>query len=255
MRSAILLSVLTLVLFVALALLGTPKLFDGAASRSIEVELVRPEEAPPEKPRDEKPKEPATEPGKPDQDKMAAWDPLPDKPDPWPEPAPDKPQPQPEQKQAAAQPAAQSPSPQSQPQQPQPAKPSIFEPANIPALLNLPNAPESGFDSESTTAANISPDDRTAFKAHLRKCWKLPGSVAPGQATRVVLRVYLRRNGSLASEPVLIEASASRDGPAVMQTAIRALKECQPYGFLPAEKYSEWKVLDLSFSPRDMAGG
>jgi hypothetical protein len=40
-----------------------------------------------------------------------------------------------------------------------------------------------------------------------------------------------------------------------MQTAIRALKECQPFGFLPADKYREWKVLDLSFTPRDMAGG
>jgi hypothetical protein len=40
-----------------------------------------------------------------------------------------------------------------------------------------------------------------------------------------------------------------------MQTAIRALKECQPYGFLPADKYGEWKILDLSFTPRDMAGG
>jgi hypothetical protein len=54
---------------------------------------------------------------------------------------------------------------------------------------------------------------------------------------------------------VLIEASASRDGPVVMQTAIRALKECQPYSFLPADKYGEWKILDLSFTPRDMAGG
>jgi hypothetical protein len=70
-----------------------------------------------------------------------------------------------------------------------------------------------------------------------------------------VMRVAFRRDGTLASEPVLIEASASRDGPVVMQTAIRALKECQPYGFLPADKYREWKVLDLSFTPRDMAGG
>ena len=74
-------------------------------------------------------------------------------------------------------------------------------------------------------------------------------------ATRVVLRVSLRPNGALATEPMLIEASASRDGPAVLAAAKRALKECQPFAFLPAEKYKEWKVLDLSFTPRDMAGG
>ena len=54
---------------------------------------------------------------------------------------------------------------------------------------------------------------------------------------------------------MLIEASASRDGPRLMQAAIRTLKDCQPYAFLPADKYREWKVLDLSFSPREMAGG
>src|SRR5216683_6992 len=72
------------------------------------------------------------------------------------------------------------------------------------------------------TAANITEDQKTAFKAHLRKCWKLPGTVA-SPTTRVVLRVYLRRDGKLGAEPVLIEASASRDGPVVMRTAVRAL--------------------------------
>ncbi len=126
---------------------------------------------------------------------------------------------------------------------------------NIPALLDLPNAPDKGFDSEATTTANLSAADKAAFKAHLKKCWTLPGGMSPAQSTRVVLRIYLRRDGRLAAEPVLIEASASRDGPLLLQAAIRTLKDCQPYGFLPADKYREWRVLDLSFSPREMAGG
>jgi len=130
---------------------------------------------------------------------------------------------------------------------------SIFDPANIPRLMDLPVSQSSGFDAESTVRANLSGDERAAFKEHLRKCWKAPGDLAP--STRVVLRVNLRPNGTLANEPVLIEASASRDGPAVLEAATRALKQCQPFGFLPAEKYKEWKVLDLSFTPRDMAGG
>ncbi len=72
---------------------------------------------------------------------------------------------------------------------------------------------------------------------------------------RVVVRVSLRRDGSLAADPLLIEASASREGPLLLQTAVSALKDCQPFGFLPADKYREWRLLDLSFSPRDMAGG
>jgi hypothetical protein len=34
---------------------------------------------------------------------------------------------------------------------------------------------------------------------------------------------------------------------------MRALQQCQPYTALPAEKYEEWRLLDLSFSPDGMA--
>ena len=47
----------------------------------------------------------------------------------------------------------------------------------------------------------------------------------------------------------MIAASASEAGPILMQTAKRALQQCQPLGFLPAAKYNEWKILDLSFAP------
>lgn len=241
MRTGVLISAVGHVVLVCLAMLGTPKLFD-APTQSIEVDLVRADELEPDRKDEPEPKQPEPK-------DQAGWEPPPEKPAPWPAAA----QPPDNSQQAALTP--QAPSQSQSPAEPQAGTPSIFDPAHIPALLDLPNAPEKGFDFESTTAANISSDERAAFKAHLRKCWKLPGSLSPTQTTRVVLRVYLRRDGALASEPVLIEASASRDGPAVMQTALRALKDCQPFGFLPADKYKEWKVLDLSFTPRDMAGG
>ena len=57
-----------------------------------------------------------------------------------------------------------------------------------------------------------------------------------------------------AVSPILIEASASAKGPILMQSAIQALQACQPYAMLPAARYSEWKKLDLSFTPRDFNG-
>ena len=89
----------------------------------------------------------------------------------------------------------------------------------------------------------------------MRKCWKLPDGMSEAQSTRVKLRIFLKPDGALASEPILIEASASREGPLLMQAAIRSVKECQPFGFLPRDKYREWKTLDVSFSPKEMAGG
>ena len=276
MHSGAFISAVCHVGLVSLVMLSTPRQF-VATERSIEAELVRADEIEP--PKEEQPKE------QPKSEKPNAWD-FPEEklriemptfsPDARPNssgPAPSKSsasQPPPAAS-APAQPApsnsqqaALSPNQQSSiaqqapsaPAQPK-AAPSVFDPASIPMLMELPNAaglPEKGFDFEATITANISGDDRAAFKAHLRKCWKLPDGLSPAANTRVVLRVYLKRDGALASEPVLIEASASRDGPAVLLAAKAALTACQPYA-LPAEKYREWRILDLTFTPKDMAGG
>ena len=246
MRAGVLISGVSHVVLVALALLGTPKLFDNPQLGVIEIELVRPEEAEPlkEKPPEEKPKD----------NKPAAFDLFSPKPaDPPPQAAtqaqPKQPAPTPSQQAMGPQVPSPAPTP------PQPSTPWIFDPVNIPALLNIPSAPEPGFDAAAIATANLSGDEKAAFKAHLKTCWRLPDGMTPAQTTRVMLRIFLKPDGRLASEPLLIEASASRDGPILMKAAIRSLKECQPYAFLPADKYKEWKVLDLSFSPRDMAGG
>ena len=68
------------------------------------------------------------------------------------------------------------------------------------------------------------------------------------------MRIALTPQGRLSSPPALIEASASAKGPALMQAAIKALEACQPYAMLPADKYREWRVLDLGFTPADFNG-
>ena len=79
-------------------------------------------------------------------------------------------------------------------------------------------------------------------------------SLTGADDVKVKLRVLMTPDGKLAAEPILIEASASMKGPLLMQGAIRALQACQPYAMLPADRYGEWKVLDLSFTPQDFSG-
>jgi len=57
----------------------------------------------------------------------------------------------------------------------------------------------------------------------------------------------LRRTALLRGVPYFTTVAAARAGAG----AIRALQACQPYAMLPADRYGEWKVLDLSFTPRD----
>jgi len=111
------------------------------------------------------------------------------------------------------------------------------------------------FDARASTAAKLTREEMAAFRAHLQKCWKAPDGMAGAPRLQAVLRISLTPKGMLLREPLLIEASASTYGPKLVETATRALRQCQPFTVLPAEKYDEWKVLDLSFSARGLAGG
>lgn len=88
------------------------------------------------------------------------------------------------------------------------------------------------------------------FKAHLNKCWSAPAGSAAEPKLKVLIRVVFKRNGQFFREPMLIQAIASPAGPALVKSAMQALQQCQPYDFMPADKYDEWKVLDLAFSPQ-----
>ena len=39
-----------------------------------------------------------------------------------------------------------------------------------------------------------------------------------------------------------------------MRSAMDALEKCQPYAMLPADRYDQWRMLDLSFAPKDFRG-
>jgi hypothetical protein len=118
--------------------------------------------------------------------------------------------------------------------------------------MDLPKGkPGDDFDAPAPKTADIESSLIAEFRRHLKKCSKLPGSIAPSDKLKITLRVLMTLEGKLAAEPILIEASASAKGPALMEGAIAALGACQPYAMLPADRYGEWKVIDLSFTPQD----
>lgn len=170
-------------------------------------------------------------------------------------------------KESARQPAAQ---PQAQPPPPAapqssgyaPPEPDITVkyhvmlglPAGLPAPTSAGDKPGDGVDATASSAANIDSSLIAEFRRHLRTCSKLPAEIAPSDKVMIKLRSLMAPDGSLAAEPILIEASASAKGPLLMQGAISALQACQPYTMLPKDRYGEWKVIDLTFTPHDFAG-
>lgn len=204
------------------------------------------------------------------------------KPDPVPVPTPQPDSSQLDKPAAANEPAPSAPLPEATPPQkqaaltqPRPAPPQPATPAYKPpepdlsikyqVLLGLPPelppvAPPQArdkaghdFDGPATEAADIAKSLVGEFRRHLKTCLKLPATLASNDDVRVKLRVLMTPQGNLAADPVLIEASASMKGPLLMQGAISALQACQPFAMLPVDRYGEWKVLDLSFTPRDFS--
>jgi hypothetical protein len=113
------------------------------------------------------------------------------------------------------------------------------------------NKPGDGIDATASEKANIASSAIAEFRRHLKTCSKLPAALTPSDNVHVKLRVMMRPDGKLAAEPILIEGTASMKGLELKQGAVNALMACQPYAMLPADRYGEWKVLDLSFTPDD----
>jgi hypothetical protein len=159
-------------------------------------------------------------------------------------------------------PATQSPStpsaPQTQSASPNPAyvppEPDVTVKYNV--MLGLPPPPSSGgaFDAPAQDKADVASSLVEEFRRHLRTCSKLPPSIAPSDSVRIKLRVFMTPDGRIGAQPAVVEGSASLKALDLRQSAIDALRACQPYTMLPADRYREWKVLDLNFTPQDFAG-
>jgi hypothetical protein len=91
------------------------------------------------------------------------------------------------------------------------------------------------------------------FKEQVRRCFKLPSGLAAGQQLQMVIRIALAPSGALARDPEMVAAKMSPLGPALRDSAVTAVRQCAPYK-LPADKYQDWKVLDIDFSPDQMMG-
>jgi hypothetical protein len=103
-----------------------------------------------------------------------------------------------------------------------------------------------------TQDAQLSLSEMEALRARISNCWKPPPGIDPDSTLYVVLHVLFKTDGSLLQAPVLVEGSDSTLGPALAESAKRALLWCQPFTMLRPEHYDQWKDLDLKFVPAEL---
>jgi hypothetical protein len=256
--------------------------FNSEATEAIAVEIISPSEAPPA-PDWSVPTDTPVQPPKPQLD-IAALTPTPS-------PMPTPSQPQPEAKPAEAtkqalrearrsdapatspvkgQVLGNTPPPPSQAPPPQMkgaatdggmgGDPGTEKQTNVANMFSMPLALPDGrlggaFDAPATETTRIDRSSIDSFRDRIKSCAMLPAGVSPSDRVSLVVRIALKRDGTLAGQPTLIEASASPKGPAVLQSLFAGLAKCQPFNMLPADKYQEWRTLDIRFTPQDLGQG
>jgi len=103
--------------------------------------------------------------------------------------------------------------------------------------------------------AQLSQSEIDALRARLSQCWHPPAGITANTNIYVSLRVLMRRDGSLAAPPVVVEGSPSALGPALAESAKNALLSCQPFTMLRPEHYDQWRDMQLDFKPSELLGG
>ena len=89
------------------------------------------------------------------------------------------------------------------------------------------------------------------IKSQLAQCWRLPGAGGGGEIPAVTLRWQLAPDGSLQGEPRVQNAPNDTLGNAAAESALRAVRGCQPFR-LPPESYEGWRDIEWVFDPRQM---
>jgi len=154
------------------------------------------------------------------------------------------------------------PEKKAEPPKPQPK----FNASQIAALLDkreaqrqsvtgatLSNKPSLGL--ATANAATLSQNELDALRARLRDCWTVPVGVAEARDLVVTVRIQFNKDGSLAADPALMNHGSHPAFQAAAESALRGVRRCAPYSFMPPLKYEAWKDVIVDFDPRDMFRG
>lgn len=83
--------------------------------------------------------------------------------------------------------------------------------------------------------------------AQMQRCWRLP---PPRARLTIELRINLDPQGNIEGTPQVLDGPQDQDASRVTAEAIKAVKDCGPYKFDPAE-YDTWKHVDITFETSD----
>lgn len=176
------------------------------------------------------------------------------------EPKPAEPKPAPTLKPSPAQP---KPAAAPRPAEPKPAQ-TTPKPAGTPATqptrptttAATPAAPAQG--GAASTSLPVGPpltaEEKDGLALAVKSCWSMPAGLRDLTDLKITVAAELQPDGSVIPSSIrMIEPASPPDGRYQMafRAASTALRRCSPYK-MPANKYAQWRNLELVFNPEGM---
>jgi colicin import membrane protein len=115
--------------------------------------------------------------------------------------------------------------------------------------------PTVGLGTSTGRAAQLSQNEIDALRARLRECWNLPAGATDAKDLNVEVRILLKQDGSLSADPRVLNRSTNPFFQVAAESALRAVRTCAPFDFLPVAKYDAWKDIEINFDPQYMFRG
>ena len=128
------------------------------------------------------------------------------------------------------------------PDQPAPQATTQSLPQNQQASLGAPNAND----------ARITQSEMDYLRQRIAECWSPPVGAINADALIVKVRMQLDRGGNLVGVPFIVESAPGIAGQAAGDSALRAVRRCQPYDQLPQDKFDIWQTVEVRFDPSQM---
>lgn len=92
----------------------------------------------------------------------------------------------------------------------------------------------------------VAPDIIKAIVPAIQKCWS-PPVAATGEKPHASLKLRLNQDGTLSADPEILAKPEGASGEAFAQSAVSAIKKCQPFAVLDPYPYERWKEIIINF--------